>query len=348
MIRKLVTVRRIDNITEILNADTLERAQVEGWDVVIKKGEFTIGDLCVYFEIDSFLPSSDLRFKPLMKQKIRYQNKEGCRIKTMKLRGQISQGLAMPLRMFDEIEKIVDGKSYEEVRSMDFSNTLNIDKWEAPIPQEMLDSVVGAIPSEISKTEQERIQNLQGVLEEDWAEQYEATVKLDGNSMTVYKLNERIGVCGRNWEYKETPNHPMWKVARKNNFLEALKAFSKNIALQGELIGEGIHKNKENISGQEFYLFDVFDIDTGKRLGKTQRESVVSCLRAHGARIVCCPVLDIITLGHFEGQVVNMLQYAAGPSLNAKNKREGVVFKRLDGERSFKVISNNYLLKNEG
>jgi RNA ligase (TIGR02306 family) len=346
MLRKLVTVRSITGISDIEKADAIECAQVEGWSAVVRKNAFSVGDKCVYFEIDCFLPASDQRFESFMKNTQTWNEIKGCRIKTMKLRGQISQGLIMPLENFPEIQDIIRNLSTDEAREIDFSDVLKVEKWEAPIPKELMDSVIGAIPSEISKTEQERVQNIISIIRDDANEQYESTIKLDGNSMTVYHFNDRDGVCGRNWEYKETPNHPMWQVSRRNQLFKALNLYKRNIALQGEIIGEGIRKNKEKIKGKEFYLFNVFDIDSSAYLGKAERELVVSELIELGATIKHCPVIDVCPLIEIGNDIHSLLEYAVGASLNPKNKREGVVLKRLDGKRSFKVISNRYLLKN--
>jgi RNA ligase (TIGR02306 family) len=342
--RKLVTVRKVDAVRAIPGADAIECATVEGWNVVIKKGEFQAGDSCVYFEIDSFLPLQDTRFAFLAKSKIVWNGKEGVRLRTLKLRGQVSQGLILPLTEFPEID-IKGITSWETLRQRDFSAELGIEKWEAPIPAGLSGEVEGAFPSFIRKTDQERIQNLTGVLTDDVEAWYEATIKLDGSSMTVFHNAGQSGVCGRNWQLKESASNSLWRVARREKFIESLQAYGRNIALQGEIIGEGIQGNPEKLRGQAFLLFDVFDIDTQAYLGRQERRKVVEDLRALGAVLLEVPCIEVLQLSRFKGSVAIVLDYAEGPSLNVESAREGVVFKRIDGAFSFKAISNTYLLK---
>jgi RNA ligase (TIGR02306 family) len=341
--RKLVTVRRVGAIRPIPDADAIECATVEGWDVVIKKGEFRSGDNCVYFEIDSFLPLGDERYAFLAKNKIIWNGKEGIRLRTIKLRGQVSQGLILPIAHFPELAQDIEDAG-DHVRELDFSEKLGIEKWEAPIPAELAGDVEGPIPSFVRKTDQERIQNLPEVLQDGEAE-YEVTIKLDGSSMTAFRNTGTVGVCGRNWWLKETEQNSLWRLARKDKLLEALDALGRNLALQGEIIGEGIQGNPEKLRGQEFRLFDIWDIDAQVYLGRGERGQVVDALTALGAKIKEVPFIEVTTLRRFGGDIAAILAYAEGKSLNPAVAREGIVFKRLDGGFSFKAISNTYLLK---
>ena len=343
--RKLVTVRTVDGISSIPNADAIETATVEGWSVVIKKGEFDVGDPCIFFEIDSFLPLSDKRFSFLEKNKITWEGKLGVRLRTMKLRGQLSQGLILPLKDFPEVINAINSADIPSIRNLDFSELLNIEKWEAPIPACLSGEVHGGFPSYIRKTDQERIQNLPDILKEDLNTRFEVTIKLDGSSMTVFHHEGNSGVCGRNWWLKETEDNTLWQVARRNALIEALEAIERNVALQGELVGEGIQSNPEKLKGQEFFLFDIFDIDTQSYLGHRERNSVVEALKAKGAVIKEVPRIGFEPLSSFGSNLEELLAFADGPSLNPKTRREGLVFKEIDGRFSFKVISNHYLLK---
>ena len=342
--RKLVTVRKVGAVRPIAGADAIECASVEGWDVVIKKGEFREGDYCVYFEIDSFLPLEDPRFAFLAKSKIVWNGKEGIRLRTIKLRGQVSQGLILPLEDFLEIDTD-DLNDLDQLRHIDFSDRLGIEKWEAPIPASLAGEVVGPFPSFIRKTDQERIQNMPDVLQQDAEALYEVTIKLDGSSMTVSHNAGEAGVCGRNWQLKEDAGNSLWRVARREKLIDSLVAYGRNIALQGEIIGEGIQGNPEKLRGQSFLLFDVYDIDRQAYLGREARRQVVEDLRALGAILLETPCIDVLPLSRFNGSVARVLDYAEGPSLNTEITREGVVFKRIDGASSFKAISNSYLLK---
>ncbi|MFZ6777130.1 RNA ligase (ATP) [Undibacterium sp. Ji83W] len=337
--RKLVTIRTVSNIRPIPDADAIECASVDGWSVVVKKNEFQVGDACVYFEIDSFLPLSDTRFAFLEKNKIIWNEKTGIRLRTIKLRGQISQGMILPLNQFPELAEPGNAED------ADFSQVLGIEKWEPVIPASLSGEVEGAFPEYIRKTDQERVQNLTEVLSTQAHEEFEVTIKLDGSSMTVFHNAGVSGVCGRNWWIRESESNSLWRVAKQNQILSALLAYGRNLALQGEIIGEGIQGNPEKLRGQDFYLFDIFDIDASRYLGRAERQQVLTELRALGATVHEVPWLENMTLERFAGDVSTVLDYAEGGSLNPATAREGVVFKRLDGSMSFKAISNTYLLK---
>lgn len=339
--RKLVTVRKVDAVRPIPDADAIECATVEGWEVVIKKGEFQSGDACVYFEIDAFLPLADERYAFLAKNKITWNEREGIRLRTVKLRGQVSQGLILPLALFPEIQ----ARGNPPLRDTDFSDLLGIEKWEAPIPLDLAGEVEGPFPSFIRKTDQERIQNLPNVLLEQRYALFEVTIKLDGASMTVFHHDGVVGVCGRNWWIKDSTANRLWRVAHQNRLIDALRAYGRNLALQGEIIGEGVQGNLEKLKGQDFYLFDIFDIDAQVYLGREARLQAVAALQALGATLKEAPLLELTTLQPFAGDMGAVLRYAEGKSLNPAVSREGVVFKRVDGAFSFKAISNSYLLK---
>ena len=341
--RKLVTVRVVDAIRPIPEADAIECAIVEGWTVVIKKGEFAIGDRCVFFEIDSFLPLDDPRFAFLEKAAINWNEQRGVRLRTMKLRGQISQGLILPLSQFSEIDALA--LADPALRQRDWADLFGIGKWEPVIPACLSGEVEGAFPAFIAKTDQERIQNLPEVLAANDGHAFEVTVKLDGSSMTVFHNAGSVGVCGRNWQLRETPGNSLWRVAREDRLLEALAALGRNLALQGEIIGEGIQGNPEKLRGQQFHIFDVFDIDRGGYCAMAERNAIVDSLRVLEATVRTVPLLEVTALDRFGGSIAEVLAYAEGPSLNPGTSREGLVFKRLDGGLSFKAISNSYLLK---
>lgn len=167
--RKLVTIRTIDAINPILDADAIEVATLGGWNVVVKKNEFKVGDKVVYFEIDSFLPDGNPAWQFLVDKSSRtFEGVVGHRLRTVKLRGQVSQGFVLPLTVLPEVEQhlhdmeVVLGKAaaLEEIKQLDFSELLGIKKWEQPLPAELAGQAEGLFPSFIRRTDQERCQNL--------------------------------------------------------------------------------------------------------------------------------------------------------------------------------------------
>jgi RNA ligase (TIGR02306 family) len=229
---------------------------------------------------------------------------------------------------------------------LDVTEILGIQKWEAPIPASLSGDVEGVFPTVVPKTDQERIQNLTEELKE-WqsnsAFTWEVTEKLDGSSMTVFVHDDRAGVCSRNWALKETAGNTLWSVARREGLIEKVRQTGRNLALQGELIGEGIQGNPYKIKGQDFLLFDIYDIDRGEYLGPVERRVFAE---THGIKHV--PVLATEMV--IEEWVTGLLTMADGVSiLNPKTNREGWVFKcNTFGGPSFKTISNKWLTKNDG
>ena len=227
---------------------------------------------------------------------------------------------------------------------LDVSHWLGIQKWEAPIPAQLAGDVEGPFPTAIPKTDQERIQNLTEQLKE-WQGNgdftWEITEKLNGSSMTVFINGDTEGVCSRNWNLKETEGNTLWKVARRNDLLAKIRKTNRNLALQGELIGEGIQGNSYKVTGQEFFVFDIFDIDRGDYMTPFERR--VFC-DTHGIKHVPVLAKEMV----IQEWVTGLLTMADGQSvLNPKANREGLVFKSnvFDGP-SFKAISNRWLLKN--
>lgn len=343
--RELATIRTVISLKPIEGADLIEVARVDGWSCIVKKGEFQEGDKGIYFEIDSFLNGEDERFKFLEKNFIIYDNKIGTRLRTIRLRGQLSQGLMLPLNKFTEAQGLEVGTDLTEI--------LKVKKWEPPIDAQLAGEVIGIFPHFIIKTDQPRIQNIASQIEENQGNTFECSIKLDGASMTVYRFDRAknkegvtftdYGVCSRNYNLRETANNSLWKVARKNKMLDALNTIGRNIAFQGELIGEGISGNNENIKGQDFYLYDIYDIDNQQYLSVEDRTKIINFMNQNGFPIKTVPILGNVALNHTIDQLLEM---ADGESLHGKN-REGLVLKRFDGQFSFKVISNWYLEKHK-
>lgn len=345
VVRKLASVRRIESIDPIEGADNIVCATVDGWKLVTQKSNnFKPGDLVVYFEIDSFLPAIE-KFEFLRKSCLRVMdNVEGFRIKTIKLRGQISQGLILPLKEFwpEWTDENIAANVHE---GDDLTESLGVKKWEAPIHPSLAGKARGNFPEFIRKTDQERVQNVYKYFRRHKdVTQYEVSLKLDGSSTTIYCKSGYVGVCSRNLDLTETDDNAFWKVARSTNLVRALECYAQNIAIQGELMGPGVQGNRENLKQLELYVFDVFNIDTQEYLTVSEKNRVLGDLRALGANFNVAPIVDHVSLDKFEN-VQTFLDYAERPSINHPIA-EGVVFKNMDGKRhSFKVISNKFLLK---
>jgi RNA ligase (TIGR02306 family) len=354
--RKLASIRRIKEIRPIEGADNIVCAVVDGWELVTQKSSnLKPGDLVVYFEIDSFLPETE-KFEFLRKSSYKVMDGVGgFRLRTIKLRKQISQGLILPLSeffTFDEetgnIDAIyINGEVILPEEETDLTEYLGIKKWEAPIHPSLAGTVKGNFPSFCPKTDAERIQNIIGkfqYLPEEYT--YETTVKLDGSSMTVYYKDGNTGVCSRNMELIESEGNAYWIGTNKTKLIPALEQYGKNIAIQGELMGPGIQGNRENLKELIFFIFDIYDIDRQEYYDFLGKHAVINTLEMFRAKLNYVPMIDsAVKLSDF-ASIDNYLKYADRKSLNHPIA-EGVVFKELNGKHSFKVINNLFLLKSK-
>jgi RNA ligase (TIGR02306 family) len=333
MERKLASIRIINDIQPIEGADMIELAIVDGWKVVVAKNVgHKVGDMVVYCEIDSFLPiKEEFEFLRKGSYKKMVDGTEGFRLRTIKLRGQVSQGLILPIHVLPLLEMVSEGQDVTEM--------LGIVKYEPPIPAELAGKVKGLFPSFLRKTDEERIQNLSGELE-GWKDtKFYVTEKLDGSSATFYYKDGVFGVCSRNLELLETEENTFWKFARQVDLENKMREFDINISLQGELIGEGIQGNPYKIKGQTVRFFNLFDIDLQEYHTLSMFETVVK--NQFGLETV--PVLE--RYFQLPETVEDILKYADGKSkLNDNFDREGVVIRSLDRKISFKAISNKFLL----
>jgi len=331
--RKLASVVKIVDIQPIPGADAIVVATVKGWKVVVKVNEYKVGDLAVYYEIDSFLPIRP-QFEFLRKSSYkRMGSSEGFRLKTIRLRGQISQGLLTPIP-----EGISNPREGD-----DLTEALDIVKYEPPIPAQLAGKIKGTFPSFIPKTDEIRIQNFESEVGfSPVGERAYVTEKLDGTSFTCYFNNGVFGVCGRNWELSETSDNSLWRMANVLQLKEKMTKHGKNIALQGELVGAGINGNLYGLSDHKLYFFTGYDIDKGRRMFFDELEWVL-----FGLQLQMVPLLEKygFVIPNESNIVDYMLKYAEGKSvLNMEVDREGVVVRGLEREFSFKAISNTYLL----
>lgn len=334
--RKLASIRRIADILPIPDADAIEVAIVDGWKVVVKKNEYTVGDLAVYLEIDSWVPHEVAPFLSKGQEPREYNGVKGERLRTVKLRGQISQGLLLSLRDITVYKRLIE-HGYESTPGYDLTEAFGIQKWEPEIPAQLAGQVRGVFPTHlIPKTDQERIQNCFPEVQAKGDVTYEATLKLDGTSCTIFRWEDELRVCSRNLEFKINNEN-----ADNTLVATALKLMDKvynGFAFQGELMGPGIQGNREGFKEPRFFVFDVYDIRNQTYLAPAERRRVCETLG-----IEHVPVLGIDWAA--PESVEAGLALAEGPSINHAI-REGIVWKcNEDPKFSFKTISNKFLLK---
>lgn len=346
MTRALATIRVISTLTPIEGADRIECAQIDGWTVVVKKGEFDVGDLCIYFEIDSWVPHDVAPFLSSGSieeggYKLKYFNDiAGNRLRTKKLKGTLSQGLVLPLHSLNE-EQAEFCQEYDsnDPTGCDLTEILKVQLYERPLPAQLRGTAKGNFPTFILKTDQERVQNLQKFISDEAKHNdlWEVTEKLDGSSMTVYMHEGVFGVCSRNLDLKQTEGNSFWDTAVK---LDLQSKVPEGFAFQGELIGPGIQGNQYGLNEFKYYIFDVWDIKQQKYLNAYGRAALLLNLGLASVPFLrYSPMIDSIE---------QLLEEAKGTSLLNGSIREGIVFKNVrDTFKHFKSINNDWLLKYE-
>ena len=330
--RSLVTIQRVKAVSGIADSDFLELAHVMGWQCVVKKGEFKAGDLGVYFEVDSFLPVEQ-RYEFLRNSSYRdnVDNGQGFRIRTVKMRGQLSQGLILPVAQFPELGSFREGD--------DVTEKLGVKKWYIPETSTPGGIIIGERPHGIPTSDEIRIQSSLELLDELRGKPYYITTKMDGTSGIVYFIDGTIGCCSRNMEIKDEETALYWMPVYKYGLKEKLAKYGKNIVLTGEICGPGIQKNKLRLTGHEWYVFDVKDWDAGRYLSYDK------------ALEVCAELgLGFVPLEErgdsFAYTLETLLEKAKGKYPSGLDK-EGIVVRDLASPKaiSFKVLNNDALLK---
>ena len=342
--RKMASVRKIDAISPIPNADAIEVATIGGWRVVVKRDEFSVGDLAVYCEVDSWIPNAIAPFLSKDKEPREYDGVKGERLRTVKLRGQVSQGLLIKVgeRFGDTVVlSASDATPYQE--GDDVSEALGIQKYEPPVPAQLAGVVAGPFPSVFPKTDEERIQNLAHEWHEISTAAYEVTEKLEGSSMSVGLIGGEFIVCSRNLNLAESEGNSFWAQARRYDVEAKMRNLNMdNFIIQGELIGEGVQGNYYGIKGQDFYVFAIYDVTAAQYVNPLQRQQICKDLGLKHVPVISNALYIV------KHTVATILELADGKSqLNPNKLREGLVFKEVGGQAHWKAISNEYLLKTD-
>lgn len=341
--RNLVSIQEIKNISPIPDADAIEVIEILGWKLVVKKNEFQVGDKCVYFEVDSFLPIED-KYEFLRNSSFKNHPimGEGFKIKTIKLRGQISQGLALRPDAVGIHEDLPVGT--------DVTDRLGVRKWEPIETVSDFGTMLQGLPDGISKTDETRIQSIYDeIIPEFNGLKYYISTKIDGTSVTMMRKNGEFKVCSHCNEIKGSEPSSIWDYAREIQLEEKMvEAGLDNYAFQGEFAGPGIQKNRLQLYKPKWFVFTVKDLSTGKRLGL---EEMLEICKKVGLETV--PIEETgDNLKDKYPTLDSLLERAKGKYSSGQNK-EGIVIRpvtpvysdTIGGSLSFKVLNNVYLLK---
>jgi RNA ligase (TIGR02306 family) len=332
--RKMASIQVIEALDPIEGADKIEVATILGWQCVVQKVmNYNVGQKIVFCEVDSKFPEDDPEFEFMRAHKFR--------LKTVRLKGQISQGLVFSVA-------ILNGFVADRGVGDDVSDILGITKYEPPLPKEMQGVCRSTFPSFIPKTDEERIQTCKYVLDAYRGMLFQATEKVDGTSCTMFVKNGEFHVCSRNMDLLESEGNIYWGIARQINAEELLRESVGDIAVQGEIIGEGVQGNHLNIKGKRFLVFNVYDWRTGEHLTPDKLQYFCEHHRFDQVPIV----IDNYQLPRAVDELVERVTRKS--IINPKVWAEGMVFRPYTemrdhnlGRVSFKVVNPSYLLKYE-
>lgn len=355
--RKLASIREISSIRPIAGADRIVVAQVDGWECVVQKDEFHEGDRIIYVEVDSIMPERP-EFEFLRDRKFR--------VRTIKLRGQVSQGLVLPLKYLPEgnyevgtdVTDILGVKKYDPEALQEAKLLQNQPKTSKNVFVKfmmrfkwyrrlfMKSKRKGGFPDWIVKTDETRIQNLTTLfnIEQGKGTKFSVTEKVDGQSATYYlrRISKRkfeFGVCSRNIHLSTPDTSSYWAVAKKYDIegvLEKLIGDYNTIVLQGEICGNSIQGNKYHISGYELFVFNLIYPDH-----KCTTAEIAELCAPLGLKTVPIVEEDMV----LPATIADLVEYSKGYSVVRKEqKREGIVVRNTQNNISFKVINPDFLL----
>jgi RNA ligase (TIGR02306 family) len=335
-------VQRVQSLTPIEGADRIEVARVLGWNVIVQKNLYRVGDLLVFCEIDSVFPKGD-RWSDL--------ERYGYRVKTMKMKGVISQGYCFPLEELDGIwfENTGSRLVVDPEEGDDATDLIGVTKYEPPVTGSdsfMTGLSAGSFPSHlVSKTDEVRVQSEPDVIKEIWGMPFCITLKCDGTSMTVVKDYENVKVCSRNHAKKDDPEKRCvyWEVAREYGMDSFADTWPK-YAIQAEVCGPGIQKNRMGLSRLTPFVFNIILTESRRLLPYRYMEEL--------CRVFNFPVVPLLEDGKSFGYTLEeLLEKAKGKYPNTSNHQEGIVVRAdmysrvLRGPMSFKAINQDFLMK---
>ncbi len=326
---KLASIQLIADLRPIPGADRIEAATVLGYVTVVKKGEFRPGDVCVWHEPDTVVPE---------RPEYEFLRKQGFRLKVARFKGQVSQGLALPLSALGVADNFKVGD--------DVTALIGIRKYEKPLALSLAGKAKGGFPSWLMKTDEPNLRSYPEALAEFAGRRCVITQKVDGTSGTFYRRAGQFGVCSRNLELLDDGESMFWRLARQFKIEEALGTLDGDFALQGEAHGEKIQGNHLRVRGQAFAAFDLFDITTHRQLGPA--ELAAFCQRTG------IPSVQPVWEGEFKFTLDELVALANRQEYAPGSPAEGIVIRPTEearsqvlpsGRLSAKVLSEEYALK---
>lgn len=359
--RKLASVRQVKATRPIPDADKIMVAVVDGWECVVKKDEFQVGEKVVYIEIDSIMPAT---------KEYEFLEPRKYRVRTIKLRGQISQGLVLPMSVLkkkpekyavgDDVTEELGVKKYDPQAEHEAKLIEAKKKKTNPVKRWLMrfswfrkiilaKEPVKAFPDWIKKTDETRIQNAPRLFEDIKRRKIKcySTEKIEGQSGTFFYdttgKKPVFGVCSRNWWLVKRDTSSYWSIAEQYNMQEVLKDMAerfgaKRVVIQGEIVGPGIQKNIYKLDKYDIYVFNIL-IDSMK----FDANAITEIIGEYN--IKAAPIVS--TYEELPETMAELINASAGQSQLADVKREGRIYRNIHENISFKVINPEYLLNQE-
>ena len=334
MERKLASIQKVVALVPIEGGDKIELAKIQGWQAVVKKGEFKAGDLGVFFEIDAILDSTNPYFSFLADKKYR--------VHSMRLKKVLSQGLFCPLSVL--IHWSIN--TNEIFEGDDLTEATKTTKYEPHIPTQLQGLMAGAFPSYlVPQTDELRIQSYPQVFDEFVGKEIYVSQKADGASATFIKYEDKLRICSRNMEFKTEGNDGNLYVQIANE-LDLMNRLSNGYSIQAEIVGPSIQSNRMGLSKRELIIFNVYDIENRKYLDYEDFLVFVNKLQLN--------TVKILYKGLFKwASIDEMLAFAETVEYDNHTPAEGLVWRPiketysglLGGRLSIKTINNKFLLK---
>ena len=275
MSRKLASIQVVHHVEPIEGADRIELAHIPGWQCVVNKGQFQTGTRGVVFEIDSFLPiRPEVEFMHNSSYKKTDLMGEGFRLRTQKFRGQLSQGLLLPISQFPEIP------ADAEVGT-DVTEILSVRKWEIEEKATTGGTVIGTLPYDIPHTDETLVQAEPELIRAFSGLEYYISTKMDGSSHSIGIDENGFHVCGQYFEYKDDGTSSFYALVKEHGYQEKMEAFAKEHGLktftvQGELSAPGIQRNRLKLVKPEWYVFMIRE--DGKRVSLKRMQEICKAL----------------------------------------------------------------------
>ena len=331
---KLASIERIDALERIHSADKILSASVLGWNVIVKKDEFKVGDYCIYIPIDTLVDPTYCAFKFLANKE---NPLEWVRIKTIKMKGVFSQGLTIAMHHLPK-GCYIDGQ--------DVSHMLPIKKYEKEniIIASGITTHFKPFPSEIIPiSDEDNLKMRIKTFEEFYDKECYITLKMDGSSMTVIKRNTEFMVCSRRLVLDE--GSVMYQYVIRENLQDRI---NRNLAIQGEFCGPKVNKNQVGLKDYKFFVFTIKDLDLNRFLNFNELQHTCNELKLEMVPLIVKKIITKDTTINDLQELANKVEYTH-PN-NKKVAGEGIVIRPIDPiysntlqkYLSVKLINQNY------